>query len=107
MNTGVSFILMFWIIAPILYFTNVWNSAYFPISSYRPWDNTGKPYQIRRIISDGILDQSKYSAYSPVFMSLTLALAYGIAFAAFPAVFVHTFCKLQSFRFSLILIPEK
>ncbi|KAJ3513061.1 hypothetical protein NLJ89_g3166 [Agrocybe chaxingu] len=91
MNTGVAFVIMFWIVAPILYFTNVWNSAYFPISAYISWDNTGMPYQAKQIVTDGIFDPEKYAAYSPVFMSVTLALAYGIAFAAFPAVFVHTF----------------
>ncbi|KAF8168231.1 OPT oligopeptide transporter [Crassisporium funariophilum] len=91
MNTGVAFVIMFWLVAPILYFSNVWNSAYFPISAYITWDNTGAPYQAKAIITDGIFDPVKYAAYSPVFMSTTLALAYGIAFAAFPAVFVHTF----------------
>jgi len=91
MNTGVAFLLMFWLIAPILYFTNAWNSAFFPISSYLVFDNTGQIYQAKSIISNGVFDQAKYSAYSPVFLSTTLALAYGIAFAAFPSVFVHTF----------------
>ncbi|PPQ62757.1 hypothetical protein CVT24_000451 [Panaeolus cyanescens] len=91
MNTGIGFILIFWIIAPILYFTNVWNSAYFPISSRLAWDNTGMPYQASAVITDGRLDIAKYSAYSPVFMSVTLAIAYGISFATLPAVIVHTF----------------
>lgn len=107
MNTGVSFIIMFWIVAPILYFTNTWNSAYFPISSYRPWDNTGKRYQVKQIITDGVLDQAKYTAYSPVFMSATMALAYGIAFAAFPSVFVHTFCESQSHIWIFLALIQK
>jgi OPT family small oligopeptide transporter len=48
-------------------------------------------YQATEVLTDGVFDQAKYDAYSPVYMSVTLALAYGIAFAAFPAVFVHTF----------------
>ncbi|PPQ71007.1 hypothetical protein CVT26_014269 [Gymnopilus dilepis] len=91
MNTGVAFVLMFWIVAPALYFTNVWNTAFFPISSYVTFDNTGGLYQAKEIITNGIFDEAKYKAYSPVFLSTTLALAYGISFAAFPSVFVHTF----------------
>lgn len=41
--------------------------------------------------TDGIFDPQLYSQYSPIFMSATLVMAYGIAFACFPSVFVHTF----------------
>jgi hypothetical protein len=109
MNTAAAFVLMFWIIAPILYcksrstfemhlsdrfrvVTNVWQSSHFPISSYLAWDNTGNMYDATVILTDGVFDEAKFEAYSPLYMSVTLALAYGIAFAAFPAVFVHTFC---------------
>ncbi|KAF9015044.1 OPT oligopeptide transporter protein-domain-containing protein [Cyathus striatus] len=91
MNTGIAFIIMFWIIAPIIYFTNTFNAGYFPLSAYVSWDNTGMPYNASAIVTDGIFDQEKYSAYSPVFMSTTLLMAYGISFASFPSVFVHTF----------------
>jgi len=95
MNTGVAFVLFFWILTPILYFTNTWNSAYFPISAYRAFANDGKPYQVLNILTNGILDQAKYSAYSPVFLSSTSALAYGLAFASLPSVMVHTFCESE------------
>ncbi|KAJ2928830.1 hypothetical protein H1R20_g8122, partial [Candolleomyces eurysporus] len=49
-------------------------------------------YDATAILTDGVFDQAKYDAYSPLYMSVTLPLASGIAFAAFPAVFVHTFC---------------
>ena len=110
MNMWVAFLLMFWLIAPILYcktacqlyliffwskpiVTNVWNSAYFPISGRILFDNTGFPYTVQRIITNGIFDPVKYAAYSPVFMPTTLVLVCGAAFATFPAIFMHTFCK--------------
>jgi len=114
MNTGIAFVLMFWIIAPILYcaycamltysdtddtfisVTNSNNFAYFPISSTFAFDNTGQPYQSSTIVTDGIFDHAKYVAYSPVFLSATQALGYGIAFASFPAVLVHTFRELYT-----------
>lgn len=92
LNTVTSFIIIFWFIAPILYFTNAFNSAYFPLSAFTSWDNTGAPYNASAIVTpEGVFDQQAYSQYSPVFMSLTLALAYGVAFAAFTSVLVHTF----------------
>ncbi|EAU81526.2 hypothetical protein CC1G_10984 [Coprinopsis cinerea okayama7 len=106
MNTAVAFIVVFWIICPIIYFTNTWETSFFPISDYYSFDNTGGLYDATAILTDGVFDQAKYSAYSPVFMSSSLALAYGVAFAAFPAIFVHTFLWfrkdiLRRFRSSL------
>jgi OPT family small oligopeptide transporter len=91
MNTGAAFILIFWIIAPIVYFTNTWNTAFFPMSTTFAFDNTGGMYQPANIITDGVFDGVKYAAYSPVFLTATQLLACGVAFAAFPSVFVHTF----------------
>lgn len=71
--------------------TNSFNTAFLPISSYSAYDNTGGPYTAAAIVTDGIFDVAKYRAYSPVFISATLIVAYCVSFAAFPAVFVHTF----------------
>lgn len=90
MNVGASFILFFWIITPIWYFTNAFNTSHFPISSIVSYDNTGNPYDPTRIITNGIFDQAKYSQYSPVFMSASLTMAYALSFASIPSVFVHT-----------------
>lgn len=63
--------LVFWIyiLSPILYYTNVWKSAYLPIQSNSVYDNTGKTYNISRVINvqDGYqLDPVKYANYSTV-----------------------------------------
>ncbi|KAF8632564.1 hypothetical protein AX15_001774 [Amanita polypyramis BW_CC] len=92
LNTATAFIIVFWVIAPILYFTNTFNSAYFPISAYTAWDNTGAPYNITAAVGpDGFFNEQAYSRYSPLFMSITLAMAYGVGFAGFTSIFVHTF----------------
>ncbi|KAF5377622.1 hypothetical protein D9615_005109 [Tricholomella constricta] len=91
-NIVAAFVVIFWIIAPILYFTNAWDSSFLPISSYFSFDNTGSRYNARAIVTpDGFFNQEAYAAYSPLLMSTTLALAYGVAFAAFISIFVHTF----------------
>jgi OPT family small oligopeptide transporter len=71
--------------------TNSFYSSYLPISSHLTYDNTGAPYNVTQILTDGTFDEAKYSAYSPLFMSSTLAVAYGLTFASFAAVLVHTF----------------
>ena|SRR5277367_610363 len=38
-----------------------------------------------------IFDQAKYEAYSPLFLSTTFALCYGISFATVTSVVVHTY----------------
>ncbi|KAG9314623.1 OPT oligopeptide transporter [Chiua virens] len=90
-NTGVGFLICFWIIAPILYYTNSFYMSYLPISSTTAFDNTGAPYDPTQVVTDGIFDVSKYEAYSPAFLSSTLAVAYGVAFAAFTSIVVHSF----------------
>ncbi|KAF9023394.1 OPT superfamily oligopeptide transporter [Hymenopellis radicata] len=89
-NIMVSFVFFFWILAPIIYFTNTFNSAYLPISAYYSYDNTGSAYDASAVVTDGKFDVEKYRAYSPLFVSSTLAIEYGLAFAAFPALIVHT-----------------
>lgn len=67
--------LVFWvyIISPALYYSNVWNSAYLPIQSNSVFDNTGKAYNVSRVINkqDGFqLDPVKYEKYSTVSVTI-------------------------------------
>ena len=119
MNIGVAFVLIFWLIAPILYckracqfsvyfywpnnaVTNIWNSAYFPFSGHFTYDNTGSPYIVQNIITKGVFDPVKYAAYSPVFMPITIALTTGTAFATFPALLTHTLCGFLFWALSIL-----
>ncbi|KAF8699447.1 hypothetical protein AX14_000954, partial [Amanita brunnescens Koide BX004] len=91
LNKATSFVVIFWIITPILYFTNVFNSAYFPVSGYTTFDNTGALYNASAIVDTNSLSDEQAYNYSPVFMSITLVLAYRVAFGSFTSVLVHTF----------------
>jgi hypothetical protein len=53
------------------------------------------PYDPTAIVTNGTFNVEKYHAYSPLYMSATLCMAYGVSFAAFAAVFVHTFSTLH------------
>ncbi|KAK7055277.1 OPT oligopeptide transporter [Favolaschia claudopus] len=92
MNTIASVIICFWFIVPILYFKNVFLTAYLPLSAFVSFDNTGMPYNISAVIgADGQFDSELYAAYSPMFMTAALCMAYFVSFAAFGAIFTHTF----------------
>lgn len=91
MNAIVSATFWFWIIVPILYFTNTWNSAYFPIISSQTYTNTGTPYDILKVVTNGLFDVEKYRNYSPVFISASFAIGYALSFAALTAIITHTY----------------
>jgi OPT family small oligopeptide transporter len=90
-NIGVGFVFFFWILTPILYYTNVWYAAYLPILSSDVFDNTGGYYDVFRILTpDMTFNETAYKEYSPLFLSTTFALSYGLSFAAITATVVHT-----------------
>jgi OPT family oligopeptide transporter len=62
-----------------------------PVSASQTFDNTGAPYNISAIVTNGAFDQAKYEKYSPMFLPITYAVSYGTLFATYPALVVHTF----------------
>ncbi len=89
-NILVGFVFFFWFLAPILHFTNVWEGKYMPISSRGSFDNTGMRYNVSRIINDDAsFNEAEYAAYSPLFISTTFAISYGLSFASITATLTH------------------
>ncbi|KAF8161465.1 OPT oligopeptide transporter protein-domain-containing protein [Crassisporium funariophilum] len=85
------FVLFYWILTPILYYTNSWQLAYFPISANQPFDRFGQAYNVSRVLrTDDTLDAAAYLAYSPLFLPATYAMTYLLAFALSTCVIVHT-----------------
>ncbi|KAI0009733.1 OPT family small oligopeptide transporter [Xylariaceae sp. FL0662B] len=65
-------------------------SEYLPLVTSQTYDNTQNAYTVSRILGDSFtFDLEKYKAYSPLFLSPTLALNYGLSFAALTAALVH------------------
>jgi OPT family oligopeptide transporter len=62
-----------------------------PISAFSSYDNTGAPYNLSAIVTNGHFDQAKYEQYSPMYLPITYAVSYGAIFAIYPALIVHTF----------------
>ncbi|KAI4255656.1 MAG: hypothetical protein LQ352_002470 [Teloschistes flavicans] len=92
-NVVTGLVVVMWIVAPILYYKNFLYSAFMPILSSSVFDNTGKEYDVSRILTpDYLFDRKKYEAYSRVYLPITYALAYGVQFAGLSALVTHTAC---------------
>ncbi|TFK71414.1 OPT oligopeptide transporter [Pluteus cervinus] len=86
------FVFFFWFLTPLLYYTNAWGSKYMPISSRTSYDNTAQSYNVTRILTaDATFDEEAYKAYSPLFISTTFAISYGLSFASITATLTHAF----------------
>ncbi len=64
-----------------------------PILSSAVFDNTGKVYDVSRILTpDFKFDSEAYQNYSRVFLPITYALSYALQFASLTALITHTAC---------------
>ena len=107
MHIFIGFVMFYWILTPILYYTNVrsllffyqsissslqsWNLAYFPISANEPFDRFGRSYNISRVLlPNDTFNETAYNLYSPLYLSATYAMTYLLAFALSTSVLVHT-----------------
>jgi len=69
-NVGVGMAFFGLFLGSIVYWTNTWNTAYFPINSPDVFDNTGGQYNVTRILNaDYSLNLDAYLAYSPPYLS--------------------------------------
>ncbi|KAK7472357.1 hypothetical protein VKT23_000474 [Stygiomarasmius scandens] len=85
------FVVFYWILTPILYYTNSWQLAYFPISANEPYDRFGQIYNVSKVLrTDDTFDPEAYANYSPLYLPATYAVCYLIAFALSTCVITHT-----------------
>ncbi|EIW77497.1 OPT oligopeptide transporter [Coniophora puteana RWD-64-598 SS2] len=91
-NVVAGFVFFFWFITPILYYTNTWYSKFLPMSSITSYDRFGDSYNVTAILNpDNTLNLTAYQEYSPLFLSTTFALSYGLSFASITATITHAF----------------
>ncbi|KAF9228480.1 OPT superfamily oligopeptide transporter [Gyrodon lividus] len=87
----VGFVLFFWIITPVMYYTNTWDLAYFPLNDDNPYDRYGYYYNVTRVLdSANRFNLTAYNEYSPLYLPATYAMTYLLAFALSTCVLVHT-----------------
>jgi hypothetical protein len=80
------------VLTPILHYTGAWFSPFLPMSDSSTYDNTGSRYNVSRILSaDFTLNEDAYHSYSPLFLSTTFAMSYGLSFAAISSLIVYTY----------------
>lgn len=61
--------IFFGIAASFLQYTGAWYGKYLPMSDSSVYDNTGKTYDVARVLSkDFTLDEVAYNTYSPLFL---------------------------------------
>ena len=104
--------MVMWIVAPILCeiyvspstltsaidvcsvdYSNTFYSSYMPILSSVVFDNTGKPYDVTKVLTaDFLFDRAAYEKYSPVYLPITYVLSYAVQFASLSALVTHTIC---------------
>ncbi|KAI9731327.1 MAG: hypothetical protein M1834_005230 [Cirrosporium novae-zelandiae] len=84
-------IFFLWVVSPILHWKNVWDGMYMSFSSSSTYDNTGNSYNTSRVMNaDYSLNEEAYHQYSPVYLSTTSILSYGLGFASVTSILVHT-----------------
>ncbi|KAI9596959.1 OPT oligopeptide transporter protein-domain-containing protein [Syncephalis fuscata] len=85
-------IVTLWIVAPIMYFNNVWEAKRFDLVTPEQFDEDGGEFDIMRVLtSDLELDEPRLAAYSNLRMSPVFALTYGTAFMIITATLTHVF----------------
>lgn len=82
-----------WIFAPLLYYSNTFFSSYLPILDASVYNNEGRTYDISKILTPSFsFDEIAYHEYSNVYLPMTYALMYAIQFASMTALITHTVC---------------
>ncbi len=91
-------------------YTNTWDSGYLPMVSSGTFDNTGRRYNVSRIINDdATFNLEAYEAYSPLFLSSTFFVCYALSFACMTSTLVHTllYYRKQVWKQALRLLSEQ
>ncbi|RSM13656.1 hypothetical protein CEP52_001808 [Fusarium oligoseptatum] len=91
-NTLIGVGTFFIVLSSFLHYGGVWYAEYLPMSDSSTYDNTGASYNTTRILTpEFTLDEEEYKNYSPLFISTTFAMSYGLSFAAISSLVVYTY----------------
>jgi OPT family oligopeptide transporter len=91
-NTLIGVVVFFIFGASAIHYSGTWSAKFLPMSDSATYDNTGSSYNVTRILTpEFTLDLAAYKAYSPLFLSTTFAMSYGLSFAAIASLVVYTY----------------
>jgi OPT family small oligopeptide transporter len=75
-----------------LHYGGAWYAQYLPISDSGTYDHFGLSYNTTRIVTaDLTLNEAAYREYSPLFISTTFAISYGLSFATITSLIVYCY----------------
>ena len=77
----------YWILCPILYYTNSWDLAYFPLMASQLYGQFRQQYNIT---PEQTFNPATFEAYSPLYLPASFAITHLIAFTLLLAMIVHT-----------------
>ncbi|VVT53045.1 uncharacterized protein SAPINGB_P003376 [Magnusiomyces paraingens] len=89
-NMLVGAVIAGFVVIPGLYWKNFKWTAYLPINSNLIYTNTGQPYEVREILTNGLFDKEKYQKYSPAYYTAANLVFYGSFFALYPFAIIYT-----------------
>jgi OPT family small oligopeptide transporter len=93
-NTLIGVVTFYIFVASGLHYGGAWSAKFLPMSDSATYDNTGASYNVSRILTDDFrLDVEAYESYSPLFLSTTFALSYGLSFAAIASLIVYVYLE--------------
>ncbi|KAJ1659701.1 hypothetical protein IWQ61_001254 [Dispira simplex] len=84
-----SFVVVMWIMVPLAYYSNIWDTAQFPIYTPATFDVSGHPYNITRVMPNGQYNEGAYQTYSPLRLTFEFAITYGFSFASFASILTY------------------
>jgi hypothetical protein len=68
-NTMIGVVVFFIFLASALHYSGTWYSQFLPMSDSSTYDNTGKHYDVHRVLTPQFtLDEEAYKQYSPLFL---------------------------------------
>ncbi|CAA2986875.1 oligopeptide transporter 6 [Olea europaea subsp. europaea] len=89
-NVAAGFFLVMYVMTPLSYWSNVYNSKNFPIFSEDLFQLSGAKYNTSAVIGSNFsLDRAAYNRAGPLYLSTFFAMTYGIGFATLSATLVH------------------
>ena len=96
MNLAAGMAVAGFIVTPVLYFSNVWNSGYLPINTNKLFDNEGEIYSVHRILHANMtLNEEAYKSYSIPWFATTQVINYVGVFTMYASIPVYTFLHFR------------
>jgi len=91
-NTLIGVVIFYVFGASAKHYSGRWSAKFLPMSDSATYDNTGSPYNVTRILNPQFtLDLAENKSYSPLFLSTTFAMSYGLSFVAIASLVVYTY----------------